>query len=160
MRYLWVETGAGIPYWFDINTHWTHWVETVPTPVPVAIDIIAPEKLRSIERPEVYEQENGIGSYPGAASSGQSPTASASRMLASAAPSPTELRTTVLRHIDSSATLENVRREDDRYLLTLQATRTIESLREDAAFSDVQDHAIITSGSQNNFATISLQRRQ
>ena len=40
-----------------------------------------------------------------------------------------------------------------------QVTRTIESLNEDNAFTDVQDHGIIASGGQQDLATISLKRR-
>ena len=60
------------------------------------------------------------------------------------------MRALVARHVDSNATLEDVRREDDRYVLTLRVTarglvtRTIENLSEDAAFADVQDHGVIT----------------
>ena len=151
----WAETSAGIPYGFEINTYWTHWVATEPTPVPVPVpvpnDVIAPEKLRSIER-QVYEQENGVGPYAAAAASAKSPAVPASSTLA--------------RHIDSSATLEDVRRENDRYVLTLrvtargQVTRTIENLRVGAKFNDVQDHGIIASGNQKDFATLSLKLRQ
>jgi len=79
---------------------------------------------------------------------------------------PADMRTMVARHIDSNATLEDVRREDDRYVLTLrvtargQVTRTMESLSEDATFADVQDHGIITSAGQKNVATISLKLGQ
>ena len=76
------------------------------------------------------------------------------------------MRTTLARHIDSNATLEDVRSEDDRYVLTLrvtargQVTRTIESLSENAAFTDVQDHGLIASGSQKDIATVSLKLRR
>ena len=76
------------------------------------------------------------------------------------------MRTIVVRHIDSNATLDDVRREDDRYVLTPrvtargQVTRTMESLTEDAAFVDVQNHGIVTSVGQMDVATISLKRRR
>ena len=164
---VWAETGAGIPYWFDINTYWTHWISTVPTPVIGPNDIIAPETRRRIER-EAYELENGVGTYAAAAASGKSPAASAPAALHahSQTQMPADMRTMVARHIDSNATLEDVRREDDRYVLTLrvtargQVTRTMESLSEDATFADVQDHGIITSAGQKNVATISLKLGQ
>ena len=51
-RVFTVQAGSsgGLPYWFDINTYWTHWMPTEPTPVPVPNDVIAPEKLQRIER--------------------------------------------------------------------------------------------------------------
>ena len=160
----WAETGAGIPYWFEINTYWTRWMATAPTPVPTPNDVIALEKLQRIER-QVYEQENGVGSYA-AAANGKSPNVSTSAAPLSHSPTPGDMRTMVARHIDRNATLEDVRREDDRYVLTLrvtargQVTRTMESLREDAVFADVQDHGIIESAGQKDLATISLKRRQ
>ena len=165
----WAETGAGIPYGFEINTYWTHWVATVPTPLPMLNDVIAPEKLRRIER-QAYEQENGVGSYAAAAANGKSAnvsvSASAPATIPSVAQSPLDVRTMVARHIDSNATLEDVRSEGDRYVLTLrvtargQVTRSIESLSADAAFADVQDHGIIASSNQKDIATISLKLRQ
>ena len=76
------------------------------------------------------------------------------------------MRTIVVRHIDSNATLDDVRRKDDRYVLTPrvtacgQVTRTMESLTEDAAFVDVRDHGIVTSVGQMDLATISLKQRR
>lgn len=138
----------------------------MPTPVPVPNDVIAPDKLRRIER-QVYEQENGEGLYAAAvaAASGKSPVAVASALPPAPAQTPADIRTMVARHIDSNATLEDVRREGDRYVLTLrvtargQVTRTIESLAADTAFADVQDHGIINSGNQPDVATISLKWR-
>lgn len=159
---LWAETGAGIPYWFDINTYWTRWVATVPTSVPTSNDVIASEKLQRIERQE-YEQENGVGSYAASAANGKPANGSAASPAHSQ--TPTEMRAMLTRHIDSNATLEDVRREADRYVLTLrvtargQVTRTMESLGNDAAFADVQDHGIIASSGQKDLATISLKRR-
>ena len=166
LEFTWqAGSGKGLPYWFEINTYWTHWMATVPKPVPTPNDVIAPEKLQRIER-QAYEQENGVGSYAAATAKDKSPNVSAPAILASAAVSPADMRAMVARHIDSNATLADVRREDDRYVLTLhvtargQVTRTIESLSNDAAFADVQDHGIIASGSQKDVATISLKRRQ
>ena len=69
--FMWqAGSGKGVPYSFDVSTHWTRWAATVPTPVPVPNDVIAPEKRRSIER-QVYEQENGVGSYAAAAANGK-----------------------------------------------------------------------------------------
>ena len=57
-----------------------------------------------------------------------------------------------------------MRRENNRYVLKLRVTargqvrRTIESLSEDAAFADVEDHGIITSAGQKNLAMISWKR--
>ncbi len=158
-------SGKGIPYWFDINTYWTHWMPTVPTPVPMPNDVIAPEKLQRIER-QAYEQENGVGSYAAATAGGKSLTASASEAPSAPTQSSADMRALVARLVDSNATLEDVRREDDRYVLTLrvtargQVTRTIENLSEAAAFADVQDHGIINSTGQKDLATISLKRRQ
>ena len=70
------------------------------------------------------------------------------------------------QHVDSNATLEDVRLEDDRYLLSLrvtargQVTRTIERLSDNAAFADIHDQGIISSSGQNDLATISLKLRQ
>ena len=157
--------GKGLPYWFDINTYWTHWMPTVPTPVPVPNDVIAPDKLQRIER-QVYEQENGVGPHAAAAPGGKSSTAPASATQPAPSPAPADMRAAVTRHIDSNATLEDVRSEGERYVLTLsvtargQVTRTIESLSADTTFTDVQDHGIIASGNQQDIATISLKRRQ
>jgi hypothetical protein len=164
---VWAETGAGIPYWFDINTYWTRWTPTLPTPALVPNDVIAPDKLQRIER-QVYEQENGAGSYSAAAvaTNGKSPAVPAFAALSAPSQTPPDMRTMLTRHIDSNATLEDVRREDDGYVLTLrvtargQVTRTIESLSENAAFMDVQDHGIIASGNQKDIATISLKWRR
>lgn len=161
---VWAETGAGIPYWFDINTYWTHWAATVPTPVPGPNDAMAPDRQQRIER-QAYEQENGVASQPHA----EGPINGKS--VNPPAPSPTTLqppvdaRAMVARHVDSNATLDDVRREDDRYVLTLrvtargQVTRTMESLSSDPAFVDVQDHGIIASSGQKDLATISFKRR-
>ena len=165
LEFTWqAGSGKGLPYWFEINTYWTHWVATVPPLVPTANDVIAPEKLRRIQR-QAYEQENGVGSYAAAAANSKSPTAPAPVVAPAQLPAPADMRAMVARHIDSNATLEDVRSEDNRYVLTLrvsargQVTRTIESLREDAAFADVQDHGIIESAGQKNLATISLKWR-
>jgi hypothetical protein len=70
----------------------------------------------------------------------------------------------VARHIDSNATLADVRSENERYVLTLRVTargrvtRTMESLGDDTAFTDVQDHGIIAGGGQKDIAMISLRR--
>ena len=159
---LWAETGAGIPYWFDINTYWTRWKATAPTPVPTPNDVITPEKLRRIEG-QAYEQENGAASI----AAGTTITQSAST-TASAAPAqkPADVRAMLAQHVDSNATLEDVRLENDRYVLTLrvtargQVTRTIESLSDNTAFADIQDHGIISSSGQKDLATISLKLRQ
>ena len=79
---------------------------------------------------------------------------------------PADVRTMVVRHIDSNATLDDVRREDDRYVLTPRATargqvtRTMESLTEGAALVDVQDYGIVTSVGQMDVATTSLKQRR
>ena len=149
---VWAETGAGIPYWFDNNTYWARWRTVNDT---VEQSKINPATLSKIAR-QVYEMENGVGTY-GAASSAAAPP--------SAAAAPVDMRSSMARHVDSSATLEEVRREGDRYVLTLrvtargQVTRTMESLSDDTAFTDVQDHGIIASGNQKDLATLSFRRR-
>ncbi|MEO7254083.1 MAG: hypothetical protein ABIZ64_07565 [Casimicrobium sp.] len=163
---VWAETGAGIPYWFDINTYWTRWKATVPTPVPTPNDVIAPQKLRRIEGQE-YAQENGMGSTAAAATSTPSAitTGAASAAPPASARTPTDMRAMLARHVDSNAALEDVRLEDGRYVLALrvtargQVTRTMESLNDDAAFADIQDHGIISSSGQKDLATISLKLR-
>ena len=130
-----------------------------------ADDVIAPEKLQRIKR-QVYEQENGIESYAAATANGKSPNLSASAAPPVPSPTPADVRTMVVRHIDSNATLDDVRREDDRYVLTPRATargqvtRTMESLTEGAALVDVQDYGIVTSVGQMDVATTSLKRRR
>ena len=75
------------------------------------------------------------------------------------------MRAMMARHVDSNATLEDMRLESDRYVLTLrvtargQVTRTMESLNSDTAFADIQDHGIISSSGQKDLATISLKVR-
>ena len=145
---LWAETGAGLPYWFDTNTYWARWRPVNDT---VEQSKINPATLSKITRQE-YEMENGVGAY-GAPPASPKPAA------------PTDMRAAVARHVDSNATLEDVRRENDRYVITLrvtargQVTRTMENLSEDTAFADIQDHGIIASGNQKDLATISLKRR-
>ncbi len=148
---VWAETGAGIPYWFDTNTYWARW-----RPVDGSSDSgdfakINPKTMSKIKRQE-YEMENGVGAYA-ATTAPEKPAA------------PFDIRAAVARHIDSNATLEDVRSENDRYVLTLrvtargQVTRTMESLAEDTAFTDVQDHGIVAGGGQKDIAMISLKRR-
>ena len=130
-----------------------------------ADDVIAPEKLQRIKR-QVYVQENGIESYAAATANGKSPNLSASAVPPVPLLTPADVRTMVVRHIDSNATLDDVRREDDRYVLTPrvtargQVTRTMETLTEDAAFVDVQEHGIVTHVGQMDLATIDLKRRR
>ena len=146
---VWAETDAGIPYWLDINNYWARWRPVYDASDSGDLTKINPATLRKIAR-QAYELENGVSS---AATVPAKPAA------------PFAMRPAVKRHIDSNATLEDVRSEDNRYVLTLrmtargQVTRTIESLSEDSAFTDVQDYGVIASGGQNDIATISLRRR-
>ena len=111
-EFMWqAGSGKGVPYWFDINIYWTDWMAMVATPVPTPNDGLAPEKRRSIKR-QVYEQENGVGSYAAATANGELPNPSTT--LPRAVTSRADMRTMVARHIDSNATLADVRREDDR----------------------------------------------
>ena len=159
-------SGKGLPYWFDINTYWTRWKASVPTPVPAPNDVISPEKLRHIEG-QAYEQENGAAPTGAAATKAPAEitTASASTTPAALTQTPADMRAMMARHVDSNATLEDMRLESDRYVLTLrvtargQVTRTMESLNSDTAFADIQDHGIISSSGQKDLATISLKVR-
>ncbi len=169
---LWAETGAGIPYWFDTHTYWARWLPVYETPGTVKIN---PATTGRLER-QAYEQENGIGSYAAAVAPAKSdaaaavpavPATPATPVAASAAPQTLEaMRARVARRVDRNASLEAVRREGDRYVLTLrvsargQVTRTIENLSEDTAFSEIQDHGIVDGGNQPGIATISLRRNQ
>ena len=134
----------------------------MPTPVPTPNDVITPEKLRRIEG-QAYEQENSVASI----AAGMTITQSASKTAFAAPPQkPADVRAMLAQHVDSNATLEDVRLEDDRYLLSLrvtargQVTRTIERLSDNAAFADIHDQGIISSSGQNDLATISLKLRQ
>jgi hypothetical protein len=58
---VWAETGAGIPYWSDVRTHWAHW----PSARMRSATIMAGNATRAevaqmsrLEREE-YERENG-----------------------------------------------------------------------------------------------------
>ncbi len=145
---LWAETGAGIPYWFDTHTYWARWQ---PINEPAEQSKINPATLNKITRQE-YEMENGVGAYSAAPASPK-PAA------------PVDMRNAVARHIDSNATVVDVRREADRYVITLhvtargQVTRTIENLSADPAFTDLQDHGSIASSNQKDLATLSLKLR-
>ena len=95
---------------------------TVATPVPTPNDGLAPEKRRSIER-QVYEQEYGTGSYAAATANGKLPNPSTPATLSRAVTSRADMRTMVARHIDSNATLADVRREDELDCAVLQHVR-------------------------------------
>ena len=73
-----------------------------------ADDVITPEKQQRIKR-QVYEQENGIESYAAATANGKSLNLSASAAPPVPSPTPADVRTMVVRHIDSNATPEDVR---------------------------------------------------
>ena len=77
-----------------------------------ADDVIAPEKLQRIKR-QVYVQENGIESYAAATANGKTPNIAASAAAPVPLLTPADVRTMVVRHIDSNATLDDVRREDE-----------------------------------------------
>jgi hypothetical protein len=158
---LWAETGAGIPYWFDTRTYWARWTPVYDTGSATKAN---PATMGRLERQE-YELENGVGSYAAAVAAAKSSTTATTNATAPSVPqTPEATRTMVARYIDRNASLEDVRREGDRYVLTLrvtargQVTRTIENLSDDATFTDIQDHGIITGGNQTDIATISLRR--
>ncbi len=60
---LWAETGAGIPYWFDTDTVWTHWVPTALETGAMPGDVANPAKMGRMER-QNYELENGVSATP------------------------------------------------------------------------------------------------
>ena len=94
----------------------------VATPVPTPNDVLASKTRRSIER-QVYAQENGVGSYAAATANGKLPNPSTSATLSRAVTSRADMRTMVARHIDSNATLADVRREDELDCAVLQHVR-------------------------------------
>lgn len=61
---IWAETGAGIPYWSDVRTHWAHWPSARMLSTTVLVGKASREEIAKMSRleREVYERENDGGS--------------------------------------------------------------------------------------------------
>ena len=154
---LWAETGAGIPYWIDSKRRNATWpsaslARVTGREIDPQPDFVPPRPPGGVARQEWdLTYGGGIAGASGGITRGDSPreqTFDPQRAIRSL--------------VDRDATVERIRVEADRYVLTLrvesrgQVTRTLENLRGDTHLQDVQDHGAVSDGKATAVAMISM----
>lgn len=149
---LWAETGAGIPYWFDTTILSARWVAVSPSSAGVA----GPSRPMSALEKQEFDLTYGKGSAKDRAAG------TSARAAAPISDAPYDVTKEIRAHIDRNASLESIRFEDKRYVVTLRVEsrgallRTLENLRDDRDMQDIQEHGVVSGGTRPDIATISL----